>query len=149
LVDNLGAFDAVLQVRFVTSRATRQRLFQRDDLQAVARRLVETLPVATLDLAFCGACGRGLHGSLARFPRALCQACVERTTLEPGMEPGFIPDDPASAGPRYLGLRRCWTLPTASGCVTMLDPDYCQTLAHFIREHELESFAGMARSTSG
>lgn len=134
LVDDLGEFDAVLQVRLVIDEETRRGL-ERPGLSTVRDSFLEHLPARIIHLRFCAICNGLVHHDGLAYPHLLCATCDERATSPSGQEENPAGDD--GPNPVFIDGAKCWRRYRFGGWVAMHDPDDLPSLEAFYAKHEI------------
>jgi len=136
VVDDLGHFDAVLQVRLLRSEAIRQRIYEVPGLAETVAQFQDRLPVKLITLRFCSLCERPLPFAGVSYPNLVCTACDDTALNERGLTPTFDGFSDSGENPVWIRGQQCWRRYRFGGYVTMLDPQRCPSLEAFYAKNK-------------
>jgi len=134
IVDDLGAFDAVVHVRILKDERTRSRLFKTPGLDDIRARF-SSLPVITITLRACAICGSSTEFTGESYPHLVCGACDSLALTENGRRPAVDPTADTGENPVFVVGRRCWRRYRFGGWLTMADPDGVASLEAYYEKH--------------
>ncbi len=133
LVDDLGEFDAVLQVRLVIDEETRRGL-ERPGLSRVRDSFLEHLPARIIHLRYCAICNGLVHDDGLPYPHLVCAKCDARATSPSGQEAN--PDGDDGPNPVFIDGAKCWRRYRFGLHLTMRDPDNLPSLDAFYAKNK-------------
>ena len=136
VVDDLGSFDAVVQVRLLLNESVRYHLHGRAGVPEVRERFANALPVKLIELRFCDLCKQPLLYPGFDYPYLICEACDGRAVNAAGNSPGAEGWNDDGENPVWVGGQKCWRRYRFGGWITMHDPDDCATLEAFYKRNK-------------
>jgi hypothetical protein len=146
IVDDLGKFDAVIQVRLITQERTLKKLREVEALSGARVRLEQALPVKLIEVRFCALCKASMTFGNSAYPHLVCEKCGAQAKARDGEVPRFDSISDAGENPVFIGRKKCWRRYRFGGYVTMYDPDNCRTLEAFYKKHEPPPALGHERA---
>ena len=134
IIDDLGEFDAVVHVRVLKDERTRRRLFATPELEATRARF-SSLPVISITLRACAACGTSLEFVGEGYPHLVCETCDRRAVARNGASPAVDPNADTGENPVFIDGRQCWRRYRFGGWVTMADSTGTASLEQYYETH--------------
>lgn len=133
IIDDLGSYDVVIQIRFITNEKTRRRVLKVSSMGS--SRLADALPIVVLELCFCAICRHAIPFDGMSYPHVVCHACDERALNTDGNQPETNSMYDTGQNPVWIDGKKCWRRYRFGGWMTMQDPDDCATLKAFYAKH--------------